>query len=84
MLICRIAIVGAALMHQEVDSLIEVLKDGKWHSRKELSQKTSICEPRVQKIIDFLANFSFIELCISNKQRIRARLMLINFLKKLS
>ena len=70
-------------MHQKVDSLIELLKDGKWHTTQELSLKTNISESRIQKITDFLADYSLIELCRSNKHRIRARFMFRDFLKKL-
>ena len=45
-----------------MEVVLEILKDGKWHSIKELADKTKLHEFKLQMIIDFLANFNFAEI----------------------
>ena len=45
-----------------MEAILEILKDGKWHSIKELADKTKLHEFKLQMIIDFLANFNFAEI----------------------
>ena len=45
-----------------MEVILEILKDGKWHSIKELTDKTKLHEFKLQMIIDFLTNFNFAEI----------------------
>ena len=45
-----------------MEVILEILKDGKWHSIKELADKTKLHEFKLQMIIDFLTNFNFVEI----------------------
>lgn len=38
--------------------LLVTLQDERWHTVKEVSQKTRVAESRVQKVFDFLAEFN--------------------------
>jgi hypothetical protein len=69
-------------MQPQIDSVIELLKDGKWHTIKEISQKTKLHEFKIEILTQFLADYSFLEL---KKKEKRAKLTTIftNFLKKL-
>ena len=49
-----------------MEVILEILKDGKWHSIKELADKTKLHEFKLQMIIDLLTNFNFAEI---KKQR---------------
>jgi hypothetical protein len=50
--------------------LIELLKDGKWHTLEEMSRRARLHEFKVQVLAEFLADYSFLEL---NKKERRAR-----------
>jgi hypothetical protein len=41
--------------------LLTSLQDEKWHSAKEVSLKTHVAEPHVQKVFNFLAEFNIAE-----------------------
>jgi len=45
-----------------MEMILEILKDGKWHSIKELEEKTKLHEFKIQMIIEFLTNFNFVEI----------------------
>ncbi|MDH5448400.1 MAG: hypothetical protein OEX01_05290 [Candidatus Bathyarchaeota archaeon] len=69
-------------MQLQIDKVIELLRDGKWHTIKEISQKSKIHEFKVEIVTDFLADYSFLEL---NKKGKKAKLseVFTEFLKKL-
>lgn len=69
-------------MHRKVDTLIELLKDGEWHTIPELSLRTEISESHIKKLADFLANFSLLELSRPRGQKVRVRFAFLDFLKK--
>jgi len=68
-------------MQQQIDNVIELLKDGKWHKIKEISQKSKLNEFKIEILTDFLADYSFLEL---NKKQKEAKLskMFVKFLRK--
>ena len=45
-----------------MEMILEILKDGKWHSIKEIEEKTKLHEFKLQMVIDFLTNFNFVEI----------------------
>ncbi|RLI21656.1 hypothetical protein DRO54_03120 [Candidatus Bathyarchaeota archaeon] len=45
-----------------MEPILEILKDGKWHSIKEIEEKTKLHEYKLQIIIGFLTNFNFVEM----------------------
>ena len=45
-----------------METILEIIKDGKWHSIKELEEKTKLHEFKLQMIIEFLTNFNFVEI----------------------
>jgi predicted transcriptional regulator len=45
---------------QDVDKLLDVLKDGKWHSIEQIVQKTGIEEYKAKLVISFLEQFHFV------------------------
>jgi len=59
-----------------------MLKDGKWHSIREISQKSKLNECKIELLTNFLSAFSFLEL---NRQQKKARLSkaFTEFLKKI-
>jgi len=39
---------------------LEILNDGKWHTLKEIKQKTKLNKNQIQQVIDFLEGYGFI------------------------
>jgi len=65
----------------QIDTILDVLKDGKWHNLKKISEETQLQEFKVEMVTNFLAEYDFIEL---NKKENKTRLTppLLDFLKK--
>jgi len=65
----------------QIDTILNVLQDGKWHDLKKISDETQLQEFKVEIVTNFLAEYDFIEL---NKKENKTRLTppLFNFLKK--
>jgi len=70
------------LPYAQIDQILDLLKNGKWHDLKEISQKTQLQKLKVELLADFLAEYNFIEL---NKEEQITRLTptLLNFLNKI-
>jgi len=66
----------------KIDEILDVLKNGKWHNLKEISEKTQLQGVKVELLTEFLAEYDFIEL---NKKEHKTRLAppLLNFLRKI-
>lgn len=69
-------------MQSQIDKVVELLKDGKWHSIREISQKSKMHEFRIEILADFLADYSFLKL---NKKEKKAKLSktFVEFLNKI-
>jgi len=65
-----------------MDNVIELLKDGKWHTIEEIRKKTNLHEFKIEILTQFLADYSFLEF---RKKEKRAKLTTIfaDFLKKI-
>jgi hypothetical protein len=48
-------------MQSRIEDIVELLKDGKWHTLKEISQKTQLHEFKIEMLTGLLADYSFIE-----------------------
>ena len=70
-------------MQSRIEHVVELLKDGKWHTVEEISQKTSLHEFKIEILTGLLADYSFIEY---NKKERKAKSSKIfaEFLKKTS
>lgn len=45
----------------QIDDIFRVFGDGKWHEVDEIVKEVALPESTVRKILDFLAEFKFIE-----------------------
>ncbi len=68
-------------MQPQIDNLIELLKDGKWHTVEELSQKTKLHEFKLAVLFDFLADYSFLRIDKRDRKAKLSRVFL-EFLRK--
>jgi DNA-binding IclR family transcriptional regulator len=66
----------------QIDEILDVLKNGKWHNLKEISEKTHLQGLKVELLTQFLAEYDFIEL---NKKEHKTKLTpsLLGFLRKI-
>jgi len=66
----------------QIDEILDVLKNGKWHDLKEISEKTQLQGLKVELLTNFLAKYDFIKL---NKKEHKTRLtsQLLDFLRKI-
>lgn len=71
----------AAYLHPRIDRIIELFKDGKWHTIKEICQKSKMYELKIDILTDFLADYSFIELDHKEKKA-KSSKAFAEFLKK--
>ena len=46
----------------EIDSVINVLKNGEWHELKEIFKTCKLPEVKVESILKFLVEYDFIEI----------------------
>jgi len=67
----------------EVDDILRLLKNGKWHDLKEIGKRIQLQDLDVASITKFLAQYNFIKL---DKEGKKAKLdsSTQNFLKKIS
>jgi len=65
----------------KIDEILDMLKNGKWHNLKEISEKTQLQELKVEMLTNFLAEYDFIAL---NRKQDKTRLTppLLDFLRK--
>ena len=66
----------------QIDEILNVLKNGKWHDLREISEKTCLQKVKVEMLTNFLAQYNFIEL---DKKEHKTRLTkpLFDFMKKI-
>lgn len=69
-------------MSHAVDTVIEVLEDGRWHTIREISRKTKVNDFKIEVLATFLADYSFLDL---NRREKKAKLSKVfaEFLKKM-
>ena len=66
----------------QIDEILNILKNGKWHDLREISEKTNLHEVKVEMLTNFLAQYNFVELDkIEHKTRLTKPLF--SFLKKI-
>ncbi len=49
-------------MTSKISTILEVLSDGKWRTLEEIQQKTGTGEKQIQRIVEFLQQYDFIEM----------------------
>jgi DNA-binding IclR family transcriptional regulator len=66
---------------QDIDKILDALKNGRSHALKELTQETGIKEPKTRLIIAFLEKFQFVE--VGKDGNIKLNRLTKQFLDKL-
>lgn len=52
----------------EIDQLIDVLRDGGWHSIAEVVEKCGLSLPKVKSIMEFLIEYEFVEVNVDGRK----------------
>jgi hypothetical protein len=45
-----------------IDEILQLLKDGEWHSTQEIAQKTALPEHKIKTAFEFLSEYNFVQL----------------------
>jgi len=65
-----------------VDEILLLLKDGEWHNLNEIKEKSTLPPSKAELIVNFLAEYNFVELNEDNKQ-LRLQSLLVEFLEEI-
>ena len=65
----------------EINELLELLEDDKWHDLSQVAEKMGLHEFRVELLVNFLAEYEFISLDKEGR-RIRLAASVLRFLKR--
>ena len=65
-----------------IDEIVWLLKDGKWHDLKEVTQKAAVTQDKAEMIISFLGEYNFIQLN-ENVKRIKLQPSILEFFEEI-
>lgn len=68
-------------MQSPIEKVVDILKDGKWHTLSEISRKSRLHELKIEILTDFLASYSFLHLN-KNEGKTKLSKTFANFLEK--
>jgi len=66
---------------QEINEVVGLIEDGQWHTVKDIINKTKLPKLKTNKILEFLANYNFINLDSEHK-KVKVSPSLMKFLKE--
>jgi len=66
---------------QEINEVVDIIKNGQWHTLKDIINKAKLPKPKTHKILEFLANYNFIHLD-SEHEKAKVSPSLMKFLKE--
>jgi hypothetical protein len=66
---------------QEINEVVGLIKDGQWHILKDIINKAKLPKLKTNKILEFLANYNFINLD-SEHEKVKASPSLMKFFKE--
>lgn len=46
---------------EEIDEVVAIIKNGQWYTLEDIHNKAKLPKPKTNKILQFLANYSFID-----------------------
>jgi DNA-binding IclR family transcriptional regulator len=65
----------------EIDQVVDVLKNGEWHTLEEVINRSKLTESMVERIVKFLVEYDFINLN-QNYQKVKVTPSLLMFFKQ--
>ena len=66
---------------QEINKVVDIIKNGQWHTIEDVVKKTELPKLKTNKILEFLANYNFIDLD-SEHEKVKASPSLMKFFKE--
>jgi DNA-binding IclR family transcriptional regulator len=55
-------------MVSKINSILEMLSDGKWHGMEELQQKAQLSQCQLREITVFLNQYGFVKVSLTSKK----------------
>ena len=65
-----------------IDEILWLLKDGKWHSLREILEKCSLPKSKVEMAVSFLWEYDFIQVN-ENGRKAKLRPFMVNFIDEI-
>ncbi len=65
-----------------IDEILWSLKDGRWHTLREIAEKSYLVESKAKLIISFLSKYSFIQLD-ENEKKAKLLPQMLNFINEI-
>jgi len=65
-----------------IDEILWLLKDGKWHDLKEITEKVALPESKAEIAINFLGEYNFIQLN-ENVKRVKLQPSMLKFIEEI-
>lgn len=66
---------------QEIEEIVSIMKNGQWHTLEDVTKKTELPEIKTNEILQFLANYNFIDLDREHK-KVKVTPSLMEFFKE--
>jgi len=65
----------------DIDDVLWLLKDGKWHATKEVTVKTELAQFKTEKVLAFLQEYNFVQ--VTNDGRVKIQPSIRQFLEEI-
>jgi len=65
-----------------IDDVLWLLQDGDWHDWQEIAKKFGLKESKAETILDFLTEYSFIQLS-EDRKKVKLQPMMLKFIKEI-
>ncbi len=65
-----------------IDEILRLLKDGKWHTLREIIEKCSLPKSKVKRAVSFLWEYDFIQVD-ENGRKAKLRPLTLNFINEI-
>ncbi len=64
-----------------IDKILWLLKDGKWHDMKEVTEKTALPKDKAEIAVNFLGDYEFIKLN-ENTKKVKIQHSMLKFIEE--
>lgn len=65
-----------------INDILWLLKDGEWHSLKEIAEKAALAKVKAEKVVSFLGEYDFVQLN-ENTKKVRLQQPLLEFINEI-
>ena len=65
-----------------IDEILGLLKDGKWHDLEEIAEKAALPKVKAEMVVNFLAEYDFIQLN-KNDEQVKLKRSILEFFNEI-